>query len=60
MRAGQQTQDAFSIVSAVVKVLEITINKVSSKSIPLVALLKSIGQTFARNLNSNPSDKLSY
>lgn len=41
---------AFNIVSAVVKVFEFTMNKVSSTHKPSTALEKSTGSTFAKNL----------
>ncbi len=42
---------AFKIVSAVVNVLEFMTNNVYSGSNPSTALSKSIGSTFAKNLN---------
>ncbi len=47
---------AFNIVSAVVNVLEHIIIRVSSALRCSVALLKSIGSTFAKNLIVLPSD----
>jgi hypothetical protein len=45
---------ALSIVSAVVKVLLTITKRVYSTSNPSIALLKSIGSTFAKNFNCIP------
>lgn len=47
---------AFRIVSAVVKVFELTKIRVSSTFNPWTALSKSIGSTFAKNLRTLPSE----
>lgn len=46
---------AFNIVSAVVNVLELITNNVSSAENPSIARLKSIGSTLAKNLIARPS-----
>ena len=47
---------ALSIVSAVVRVLLITMKRVSSMLTPSIALAKSIGSTLARNLREKPEE----